>query len=187
MKIGDLGGIGRATGVSTRLGDVKRLIGLPGMPAIATAATIAAKLRGLAELDAAGGAMPGERLSMLSLGLFLFGVDTIAYQEFQRRTDYRHAATERLGAMPAFQYLGPGVDSVSLPGVLMPELTGPNTSIQQLREMAATGDAFPMLESNGTVIGKFILRSVEERKSNFLPGGGARRIEFALELERVAD
>lgn len=184
MKIGDLKGIGRATGISTQLGDVKRLLGLPDMPAIANAATIAAKLRGLAQLDAGGGVV-GERLSMLSLGLFLFGIDTIAYQEFQRRTDWRHAATERLGARAAFQFLGPGVDSIALPGVLMPELTGPNSSLQQLRGMAETGDAYPMVQSNGVVIGQFIIRLVEERKTEFLPGGGARRIDFAIELERA--
>lgn len=187
MKIGDLGGIAQATGVSSKLGDVKRLLGLPNMPAIANAATIAAKLRGLAELDSSGGAAAGERLSMLSLGLFLFSVDTLAYQEFLRRTDYRHGETERLGALPAFQFLGPGADTVSLPGVLMPELTGPNTSIQQLRDMAATGDAYPMVQSNGTVIGQFIIRSVEERQSLFLPGGGARRVEFGIELQRATD
>lgn len=185
MKIGDLGGIVKATAASSQLGDLRRMLGLPKLPAIANAATIAAKLRGLAQIDAAGG-VTGDRPSMLTLGLFLFGIDTIAYQEFLRRTDYRHAATERLGAGAAFQYLGPGVDSVSLPGVLMPELTGPNTSVQQIRDMAVTGDAYPMVQSDGVVIGQFIIRSVEERKSVFLPGGGARRIEFAIELERVA-
>ncbi len=184
MAIDKLSGIGFASGVGSQLGDVRRLLGLPDMPAIATAATIAAKLRGLAQVGADGG-LPGQRLSMLSLGLFLFGIDTIAFQEFARRSDWRHAATERLGARAAFQYLGPGADTVSLPGVLMPELTGPNPSLAQIRAMAETGDAWQMMQSDGTIIGQFMIRSVEERKSVFLPGGGARRIDFAIELERA--
>ena len=186
MKIGDLGGIGRVTGVGAQLGDVKRLLGLPDMPAIANAATIAAKLRGLAQIDAGGGAI-GERVPMLSLGLFIFGLDTLAYQELARNTDWRHAAGERLGARAAYQYLGPGLDTISLPGLLMPELTGPNTSLQQIRDMAQTGDAYPLVQSDGVVIGQYIITAVSERKSAFLPGGGARRIEFSIELERATD
>ncbi len=190
MTIGDLGGIGRiaivATGTGGALGDMKRLLGLPGLPAVATAATIAAKLRGLAAIDAGGG-VAGERPAMLSLGLFLFGVDTIAYQEFIRRTDWRHAANERLGARAALQYLGPGVDSIALPGVLMPELTGPNASLDRIRAMAATGDAYQLMQSDGRIVGLFKINAVEERKSVFLPGGGARRIDFAIDLERAVD
>lgn len=186
MKIGDLTGIGRVAGGSVGLGDMKRLLGLPDMPAVATAATIAAKLRGLAQLEASGGG-GGERPAMLSLGLFLFGMDTLAYQEFIRRTDWRHAANERLGARAALQYLGPGVDSVTLPGILMPELTGPNASLEQIRAMAETGDAYQLMQSDGRIIGLFKINAVEERKSVFLPGGGARRIEFAIDLERAVD
>lgn len=186
MPIGDLKGIGFVTGLSKGPADIRRMLGLPDMPAIANAATIAAKLRGLAAVDA-GGTLGGERLSMLTLGLFLFGVDTIAYQEFLRRSEWRHAATDRLGARAAFQYLGPGVDSIALPGVLMPELTGPNASIDNLRAMAATGDAHVMMQPDGTIVGQYFIRLVEERKSAFLPGGGARRIEFTVELERATD
>lgn len=186
MKIGDIGKIGRVTAVAARLGEVKRLIGLPDMPSIASAATIAAKLAGLAQIDAGGGTV-GERIPMLSLGLFVFGLDTIAYQELSRRTDWRHAAGERLGSRAAYQFLGPGLDTISLPGVLMPELTGPNASLQQIRDMAEAGDAYPLVQSDGSVIGQYMITAVDERKSMFLPGGGARKIDFVIELERATD
>ncbi|WP_234179204.1 phage tail protein [Sphingopyxis sp. NFH-91] len=186
MKIGDIGGNLNLSAATSQLSTVRRLIGLPDMPAIATAATIAAKLQGLAKIDAAGG-VRGERLSMLSLGLFLFGIDTIAYQEFIRRSDWRHAANERLGARAAFQFLGPGAETITLPGLLMPELTGPNTSLAQIRAMAETGDAYPMVQSDGTIVGNYIIQAVDERRSTFLPGGGARRVEFAIDLTRAGD
>ena len=182
MRIGNLQG----TRFTAGLPDVRRAIAtLPGFPAVANAATIAAKLRGLAEVEAQG-PVTGERLSMLALGMFLFGLDTLAYQELQRRSDWRHGASELLGAMPAWQYLGPGADTISLPGVLVPEFAGSITALDQLREMAATGDAWPLVESGGRVLGQFIIRSVDERRTNFLAGGTARRIEFGIELEKVA-
>lgn len=182
MKIGDFPRIAPVAG----LPDVRRAItSIPGFPAVATAATIAAKLRGLAEVDA-GGPVTGDRLSMMALGTFLFGLDSIAYQELQRRTDWRHGASELLGAMPAWQYLGPGADTISLPGVLVPEFAGSVTALDQLRGMADTGDAWPLVESGGRVLGQFVIRAVDERRSNFLAGGIARRTEFVIDLEKVA-
>lgn len=185
INLGGLGSIARMAGFGTSASDVKRLLGLPDMPAVANAITIANKLRGLAQIGQ--DATSGQRLSMLSLGMFQFGIETLAYQEFVRLSEYRHAATERLGARPAFQFLGPGAETVSLPGVLIPELTGTTTTLNELREMAEPGDAYPMVASDGRVMGQFIIQKVDERQSIFLPGGVPRRVEFAIDLMRVAD
>ena len=167
------------------LPDVRRAITqVPGWPAIATAATIAAKLLGLMQIGQGGG-YQGQRQSMLALGQFVFGLDSLAFQELQRRTDWRHAGTERFGAAPAFQFLGPGADTISLPGILVPEFAGKNASLRELRDMADTGDAYPLVEFEGRVMGQFVIRAVDERRSVFLPGGVAKRIEFGIELEKV--
>lgn len=181
----DLTRLGTVAGVNTTPSGVRRMIGLPDFPAVATAATVAAKLRGLSEVDREPSGQGGERLSMLALGLFVFSIDTLAFDELQRKTDWRHGAAERFGAAPAFQYLGPGADTISLPGVLMPELVGAVASLDRLREMAATGDAWPLVQSDGRIIGQYIIRNIDDRRTNFLPGGAARRIEFAIDLERV--
>ncbi|MCC2602548.1 phage tail protein [Sphingopyxis yananensis] len=162
---------------------IDRKVTLPsGLPAISTVATLVNKMRGLSEMEQSS---TGERVPMMALGDFSFGVDTLAYQEFSRRMDWRHASADRLGTMPAFQFVGPGMDSISLPGILMPELTGPNTSLDDLRAMAATGDAYSLVRTDGYIIGQYMIRSIDERQSYFLPGGGARRIEFGIELERA--
>ncbi len=185
MTIGDLGNLTRVAGLPTGNSDIRRLIGLPDFPAIATAATIVAKLRGLAEVGLPSGGLGGERLSMLALGLFVFSIDTIAFGELQRRTDWRHGSAERFRAAPAWQFLGPGGDTVTLPGVLMPGLVGDKAALDRLRAMAATGDAWPLVESSGTIMGQYIILAVDERRSNFLPGGAAKRIEFTIDLSRV--
>ena len=61
---------------------------------------------------------------MMALGMFVFSLETLAYQEFQRQTDWRHGSTSRIGTNPARQYLGRGDDSITLPGVLLPGLAG---------------------------------------------------------------
>lgn len=175
MKIGKIGNAIAKKVTST--------IKLPsGLPSVATASTLANKMRGLAE---AGKSSAGERIPMMALGMFSFGVDTLAYQEFSRTMDWRHASADRMGAMPAFQYVGPGMDSISLPGIIMPEFTGPDTSLDELRDMADTGDAYSLVRTDGIIIGQYMIRSIGEKQSYFLPGGGARRIEFTIELERA--
>ena len=38
---------------------------------------------------------------MMALGMFVFSLETLAYQEFQRQTDWRHGSTSRIGSTPA--------------------------------------------------------------------------------------
>lgn len=184
--IGDLGNLAFVAGVPvpSSVQTTRRLLGLPDFPAVASAPTVSARLR---EIDAseASPTVPGTRLTMLALGLFVFGIETLAYQELQRRTEYRHGAAERLGAAPAWQFLGPGADTITLPGLLLPELVGDYASIDSLREMGATGEAWPLVLPDGRILGQYFIRMVEERQSNFLPGGAPRRIEFGIDLERA--
>lgn len=122
---------------------------------------------------------------LLSLGLFVFSMDSLPFNELQRRTDWRHAKSERHGARPASQYLGPGEDRVSISGTLVPEVAGSYSSLNRLREMAGSGDAWPLVDGAGTVLGAFRIVAVDERQSAHVAGGFARKVDFGIDLERV--
>lgn len=122
---------------------------------------------------------------MMALGMFVFGMPTLAYQEFQRQTEWPHGSTSRIGVGPARQFLGPGDDSITLPGVLVPELTGSVLSLDVLRIMGDTGKAWPMIEGTGRIYGIYVIESLNETRTLFFPDGAARRIEFTLSLERI--
>lgn len=124
---------------------------------------------------------------MMALGQFVFSLSTLAYQEFQRQTDWRHGSTSRIGARPVRQYLGPGDDSITLPGVLLPELTGGLPSLDEIREMADTGKAWVLVEGTGRIYGLWAIESLSETHSLFFADGTARRIEFSLVLKRIDD
>ncbi|ACO79880.1 Phage P2 GpU protein [Azotobacter vinelandii CA] len=124
---------------------------------------------------------------MMALGQFVFSLSTLAYQEFQRQTDWRHGSTSRIGVRPARQFLGPGDDSITLPGVLLPELTGGIPSLDEVREMADTGRAWVLVEGTGRLYGLWVIESLSETRSLFFSDGTARRIEFSLVLKRVDD
>lgn len=124
---------------------------------------------------------------MMALGLFVFGMHTVAYQELQRQTDWRHPSTSRVGTNPARQFLGRGDDTITLPGVLVSGLTGTQISLDTLRIMADTGKAWTLIEGTGRIYGIYVIESISETRSYFFKDGAARRIEFTLTLQRVDD
>ncbi|MDU9395416.1 phage tail protein [Pseudomonas sp. zfem003] len=124
---------------------------------------------------------------MMALGMFVFGLPTLAYQELQRQTEWRHPSSSRVGTNPARQFAGRGDDTLTLPGILLPELAGSLLSLDALREMANTGRAYPMVEGSGRILGLWVIERVSETRSLFFPDGTPRRIEFSLGLTRVDD
>lgn len=124
---------------------------------------------------------------MLALGMFVFSLSTLAYQELQRQTEWRHPGSSRVGAAPARQFIGRGDDSITLPGILFPELAGSKLSLDALRLMANTGKAWPMIEGSGRIYGLWVIESLSETKTVFFRDGTPRRIEFTLSLKRIDD
>lgn len=124
---------------------------------------------------------------MMAYGLFVFGLDTAAYEDLQHQLSWRHESTGRVGRRPARQYLGPDDDTVSLSGKLLPPFTGGQQSLDDLREMADAGDAWPLIEGTGANYGLYVIQSLRQRKSHFFRDGAPARVEFELQLARVDD
>ena len=124
---------------------------------------------------------------LLALDQFVFGMDTLAFQELQRQTQWKHRTTSRVGARDARQYMGPGEDTITLTGVLAPELTGKLSSLQDLRKMADAGAAYAMVDGAGTVYGAFVIEGLNEGQSLHYADGTPRRVEFTLSLARTDD
>ena len=122
---------------------------------------------------------------MMSLGMFVFGMQTLAYQEFQRSNEWRHPSSSRIGARPARQYAGPGDETITLPGILLPELCGSTLSLDTLRLMADSGKAWPLIEGTGRIYGIYVIERITETRTLFFQDGAARRIEFSINLTRV--
>ena len=122
---------------------------------------------------------------LMALGLFTFEIGTAAFQDLVRRTEWRHAETPRFGARPASQFLGPGAETFSLSGIVLPGLSGRHSAIRTLRDMAASGEAHALVDARGTVHGDCVIVSLDERQSEFLNTGEARRADFTLELRRI--
>ena len=124
---------------------------------------------------------------MMALGQFVFSLDTLAFQDLDRQTQWRHPSNSRVGVRPARQYVGQGDDTRTLTGLLSPEFRGSAKSLDQLRQMADDGNAYALVDGAGGVHGAWVIESLSEKGSVFIKEGLARRIEFSVTLQRVDD
>ena len=122
--------------------------------------------------------------NLLSIGMFIFGTDTISYQELERRTEWRWAGTARYGARDALQFTGPGEDTITLNGVLVPEVAGRYGDLELLREMGDSGQVQDVVLGNGSVLGQYVITAADHREQNIMKGGRARKYDFAVDLKR---
>ncbi|WP_323119973.1 phage tail protein [Burkholderia alba] len=123
-------------------------------------------------------------MPMMMLGSYIFGLNTAAFQELNRRTEYRWVAQDRIGQDPALQYVGPGGDTISLPGVIYPGFRGGGGQLDKIRVLA--GQRLPQLlvDGAGNVYGRWVIEGVEERQSLFAALGQPRKQEFTISLRR---
>lgn len=124
---------------------------------------------------------------LMTYGLFVFGLSTAAYDELQRQTSWRQSKQSRVGRRPERQYLGVDDETITLSGVLMPQLTGGPSNLDDLREMADNGYAWPLIEGSGYNYGVFVIDSLNETRSELIHDGTAQQIQFTLSLARVDD
>ncbi len=122
---------------------------------------------------------------LLAIGMFAFAIDTLAFDELQRRASWSHAATPRAGARDAVQFAGAGSETISLPGSAFAELSDGAASLDELRAMAATGNAWSVVDGTGRVYGAFVIEGIDDRGKVFFADGTPRQIDFAVDLLRV--
>jgi len=126
-------------------------------------------------------------MHLMALGMFVFEISSLAYGELQRRADWRHARSARIGARDATQFVGPGEETICLQGSVFTEIADGPASIDTLREMADQGEALPLVNGDGVVLGTFVITALDERQRAFHDNGVPRRIDFAIDLLRVDD
>ncbi|WP_075685080.1 phage tail protein [Serratia marcescens] len=124
---------------------------------------------------------------MMIYGMFVFMLDSAPYQSLARTSGFRHVNNERIGRSAKWQYLGAGEDAITLSGVLYPEITGGDISLELLRTMAYVGRPWPLIEGTGVIYGMFVIDNITETRSEFFADGKAKKIEFTLSLKKVSE
>lgn len=124
---------------------------------------------------------------LMTLGMFIFGMDSAAYQNLQRSREWHHETSDRHGARPAAQFIGPGPESIQMSGLLVPELGADFASLEVLAQLADTGDTYPLIDGQGRIFGHYRIVRMDEEHLSIMAGGAPRHVGFRLELQRGDD
>jgi phage protein U len=124
---------------------------------------------------------------MMKLGPYSFGLQTAAYQEFQRSTAYTWAAQARFGKFNTLQATGPGDDGLTLSGVVFPEHFGGTGQLDAMRALAELQQPQALIDGRGTMLGQWVIESIDETGSIFAARGVARRQDFSIKLKRAPE
>jgi phage protein U len=126
---------------------------------------------------------------LFQLGEFQFDLPNGVPQTLDRGAEYRWEEQPRLLRDPAWQFIGPGSQQITLAGVLYPQtgFSGRVSTMDQLRELAGKGKPLMFSAGNGKVFGRWAIRNVREGQSLFVIGGSPRQIEFTVELVRYGE
>jgi uncharacterized protein len=136
--------------------------------------------------DPVTGGMDGSTVNaavLMGLGAFRFSLPTAAYEALARQTAWRWESVDRIGRVPARQFLGPGDDTITLSGAVFPAFAGAGLGqVEALRTLAGQGAPLMLVDGLGKVHGRWVVLDVSEDQSAFLPGGAPRKQAFSIKL-----
>lgn len=122
---------------------------------------------------------------MMALGMFVFELPNLVFQELQRKTAWRHPEQGRLGVRPATQFAGPDNDRITLSGVLLPGVSGRRQALADLRAMGDDGGPWPLVSGEGEIMDYWVIESLDETQTLFFQDGAARKSDFTLSLKQA--
>lgn len=122
---------------------------------------------------------------MMCYGLFVFSLKTIPYQVFEENKYWRYPANSRVNHRSSLQFIGIDNETITLSGVLYPELTGGRLSLAWLERMADLGYSWPLIDGTGVPLGFFVMTNLKKTKTEFFKDGAPRKIEFTISLTKV--
>ncbi|ROL86126.1 phage tail protein [Pseudomonas chlororaphis] len=118
---------------------------------------------------------------------YYFNLDTAAFDELRRSTEFRWASQERLTRRPAQQAVGIGEEKITLKGAIFPGFKGGIKQLDTLRSIGARLAPVTLTTGYGDVLGIWCLKSLEEDQSELMQGGIPRKQGFTLEFVRYGD
>ena len=122
---------------------------------------------------------------MMIYGMFVFQLSTLPHQQIQQSRNWRHVKNERINRSASWQYIGAGDDTITLSGLLYPEITGGEVSLTALTSQAYVGRPWPLIDGVGQIYGMYVITGLNTPRSELDRYGRARKIEFTVTFERV--
>lgn len=125
---------------------------------------------------------------ILSLGQFVFNVDTMTFSEIQRSRSWSYGSNSIAQGRDQHQFTGAGEETVTIPFMIYQSHGyGDRQSIDDLSEMADSGSGYVLIDGSGYIYGVFAITAIDETRSHITNSGVARKIDGTMKLVRVDD
>lgn len=126
------------------------------------------------------------RIGPVGEGGFTFGLSTAAYSELKRTAKAVWSGVSRLGNYPAQQHTG-REETLRIRGTVYGATGAGQHQLRTLRSVLDAAQPLPLVTAAGDHLGRWVLASVEETQTKFLPGGVPRKQAYDLELKFYDD
>lgn len=124
---------------------------------------------------------------MMALGDFVFGiVGMVSPNELSRKKGWDWSEQEVVGKMSVLQFTGKDPDTLQIPGVIYPGQVGMYNSLDVLTEMADAEQPYLLVDIEGWVRGKWVIKSLNEKRSFLTYTSAPLKIEFDMGLKKYA-
>lgn len=125
---------------------------------------------------------------LLSLGQFIFSVDTMTFSELQRNRSWVYGSNSIAQGRDQYQFTGAGDETVTIPFLIYQSHGfGDRQAIDDLAEMADSGSGYVLIDGSGYIYGVFVITSIDETRTHITNTGVARKIDGTMKLTRVDD
>lgn len=117
------------------------------------------------------------------VGGIILSVDGYAADTLKRSTNYNHAANKRLLAETAHQFVGLGVESLTLSGTANHLMAGRMYELDALRAVAKTGKPVTVTTGTGQNMGLFVIIKIDDGYSQLMDDHRAIINGWSIELK----
>ena len=124
---------------------------------------------------------------MMILGAYRFCISNAAYQSLARTSEYNWQEQQRLGTTPAMQFVGAGMETITMQGEIYPQFKGGLRQVTLMRAEAGLGRPLMLISGNGMAFGRWCITGISETQTVFLKDGTARKITFTLTLKKYGE
>ena len=119
---------------------------------------------------------------LMALGPFRFGVAASAFDKISRRSSADWASQRLLNRPVAYQYTGPGEESLSISGTLFRHWTGGLEQLAGMRAAQKSGRVMILASADGNVMGPWFIKQVSDNRTYYDRSGRPRKVGFHVRL-----
>lgn len=125
----------------------------------------------------------------IMVGPIAMGLARFSPHGRKTRAKWRWHEVDRIGGYPGLQYLGKGIKTMSLSGMLLPgAMRGHNAgTVVALEMIGDLGQPLPVALGNGSYWGQWVVESLDSDDSHLRVGGVAAKSDITLDLKFFGD